>query len=740
MKNISISMKMLIIAFIPTAVAIFFGVWEINMQNQIKSELTTINKLMNLSSKFSSLIHELQAERGMSAGFISSKGSEFSNELPNKKTKTDSAISELQTYYFEIKEALDSNFTAKVDEALSKLSALGEVREQVTGSTASNYTVKEAVTFYSSVNQTLLSIIPEITKLSSNAEIARELAAFSAFINGKEFAGLERAGLSVAFTRDLLQGAAMNKFLEQLHAQENYFKTFKSLANNEMLDFFDTEMKAPSIAAVEKMRALAMSKTSSYNQDAGEWFDASTKRINVLKKIEDFIAGKIVSKANTLLDKAASSVNTTVMTLFISIIMVSIIVYLIRRKIVNSLNRTIHILKDIAEGDGQLHKRLQVESFDEIGLMSEWFNKFISKIEAIVSEIQEKAVQLAENASDIAAVSSQMDQKMKEMNLQSQSVASAVEQLTVNISDVSKIANNMHSDSKSSHDESEKVSNSMQEINSSLDKSQNSISSIASSSEQMSAIITEIAANTEQSRSVSSDAVSVVNHATTQVEELAQSSNEIVQVIDMIAEISDQTKNLALNATIEAARAGEAGKGFAVVASEVKELARGTMEATESIRNTVQKMNSSTTQTVTEIKKVNEIIVQISQMTNSISSAIEEQSTAISQNSEETQLTAELLKEVFNSIRESIEGVNHIANSVGSITNGAQDVSNNTSEAKNATTEVAERLVNINAGINENTKGINSLSSSSQELAGYANELKLLVNQFEVNKSLVKSA
>ena len=186
MKNISISMKVLIIALIPTAIALFFGVKKIYAQKSIKEEVTSISKLMHLATKFSSLIHELQAERGMSAGYISSKGSKFADTLPDKRAATDGKLSKLTSYYEANKDSLDNKFTSKVNNALAKLSTLASVRDKVTDSPKNGgYTVKEAVAYYSDINQTFLAVIPEITKLSTNAAISRNLTSFNAFIKGK---------------------------------------------------------------------------------------------------------------------------------------------------------------------------------------------------------------------------------------------------------------------------------------------------------------------------------------------------------------------------------------------------------------------------------------------------------------------------------------------------------------------------------------------------------------------------
>ena len=240
--------------------------------------------------------------------------------------------------------------------------------------------------------------------------------------------------------------------------------------------------------------------------------------------MEDQIGQLILNKSNSILNDITKSFLMTMVGLLATITVVVILVLVMQRAIVSSLKNTIDILKDIAEGDGQLHKRLETDSKDEMGQMAKWFNKLIAKIERTVGTIQDKSVALENNACHIATVSSQMDQKMTDMRLQSNSVASAVEQLSMNMADVAGLADDMFKGSKSSHAWSQQVSENIQTINQSLDKSQESIANIGSSSQQMSVTIGEITSNTEESRSASLEAVNVVNEASTQVEELAHLS------------------------------------------------------------------------------------------------------------------------------------------------------------------------------------------------------------------------
>jgi PAS domain S-box-containing protein len=149
--------------------------------------------------------------------------------------------------------------------------------------------------------------------------------------------------------------------------------------------------------------------------------------------------------------------------------------------------------------------------------------------------------------------------------------------------------------------------------------------SVAGSVHELSASIGEISKNAAAAAHVAAEATSIAKNTGATVERLAGASQEIGQVVDLITSIAQQTNLLALNATIEAARAGEAGKGFAVVATEVKELARQTSQATESIRLKIDAIRSSAGESVTALQSINATVGDINSSQQAIASAVEEQ-------------------------------------------------------------------------------------------------------------------
>ncbi len=219
-----------------------------------------------------------------------------------------------------------------------------------------------------------------------------------------------------------------------------------------------------------------------------------------------------------------------------------------------------------------------------------------------------------------------------------------------------------------------------------------SLQSVSTAAQEMVASVREIANNVTQAMQVAQQAVDKAGAIDEVMNQLANSSRGIGQVVKLIGEIAAQTNLLALNATIEAARAGEAGKGFAVVANEVKELASQTSQATGEISERVASIQSDTDRAKLSIEAILDTIRQIHEAQQSISSAIEEQSATT--------------QEITRSIHEAAQGSNEIAQSIGSVADAATRA----------------------AG------GVSHASRASEELAHMATELQRLVAQFRVDE------
>ncbi|MCC7252396.1 globin-coupled sensor protein [Hyphomicrobium sp.] len=160
------------------------------------------------------------------------------------------------------------------------------------------------------------------------------------------------------------------------------------------------------------------------------------------------------------------------------------------------------------------------------------------------------------------------------------------------------------------------------------EEASSNVRTVAAAADELSASVKEIGRQVASSTDVAGKAVTSADQTSEKVRDLSRASEKIGQVVDIISNIASQTNLLALNATIEAARAGEAGKGFAVVAQEVKSLANQTAKATAEIGAQITDIQGSTSDAVTSIRTISEVIQSINEIAMAISAAVEEQGAA----------------------------------------------------------------------------------------------------------------
>lgn len=346
------------------------------------------------------------------------------------------------------------------------------------------------------------------------------------------------------------------------------------------------------------------------------------------------------------------------------------------RPIVNPIQNLVARLKDIAEGEGDLTARIEVETRDEMGELASWFNTFIEKVQGVIVNVQAEVNALNSSAAAMSATADDMARNMDDMSAKSDGMA--------------RNANG--------------VQGNMDSVAASVEQLSANVSTMASAVEEITASISEIARHATESADTAGQAAVMATTTGAAVGALKDNAQAIGAVVEAIMDIAEQTKLLALNATIEAARAGEAGKGFAVVAGEVKELAGQASLSVENIRGKIQGIQESTGQAVEAIGNIVEIIGRLNEMIQSIAASVEEQSATTNEIAQNVSQAAAAANEVSGTAVETAALSRDMTVSVGEVSNSAQ-----------ITAQGAERV-----------------NQSASDLTALADNLQKLIARFKV--------
>lgn len=273
----------------------------------------------------------------------------------------------------------------------------------------------------------------------------------------------------------------------------------------------------------------------------------------IMSEIDESEAFEPVVK---LTEKVAS---TTIIIVVITLILGPLLTWLLSLTILVPMKHIVDAVHDLSDGEGDLTRRIPVETKDEVGELASWINKFVDHLDETFSDLIKSAMRLVPMAEELSEGNVAIT---KAANEQNQQVATVRERLYI----AQKSTDKVSSESDIILDESHKGAETVQEGIRVFDMTYNQIHDLGN----------------------------IIGDASNSIDSLKSESDKIVSVIDVINSIAEQTNLLALNAAIEAARAGEAGRGFAVVADEVRALASRTRESTLEVSEMVNAIQSRT--------------------------------------------------------------------------------------------------------------------------------------------------
>jgi methyl-accepting chemotaxis protein len=552
-----------VLTLVPAGVLIIFITADIFRAYYALDEADGTIADVRLVTVTNKLVHELQKERGMSAGYLGSKGTNFTSGLKNQRAVTDREVNNLKTFMVDTNYHEHTNKTTQ--ELFNSLRQLQTIRRQIDSLSIALPTL---LSYYTGNNLLILDLNGYLASELEEASSSERFLTLYNIAYAKEQAGIERAVLNNAFASGSFTSALFSRYIELVTKQETYIKSAYAVATSDYKKELDRFVQSKESRDVQRYRDIAKNMENEFNVEPNDWFSAATARIDMLKFTEQTLLNEIILYAQ---DNVSSRLRVIILESLVLILILAITYAVFSTiRLRSSQSFEINRFMKNVDSDKDLTDTVELITEDELGAIAKLINITFTNIRADFVNFQENAHQMRKATGQAASAAEQSKANLTQLQSDISSIASATEEMSVSIKSVTE---NMLVASDGAERAAKETINGEEAVETSM-------------------------------HGISQTAIEVARVGET-ITELNSRVNDILGMVDVIKSVADQTNLLALNAAIEAARAGEQGRGFAVVADEVRTLAKRTQQSTQEISNVVDVLKNSSQKAFASIESGN---------------------------------------------------------------------------------------------------------------------------------------